>query len=110
MYEASLRFSTNLTYMPTPDVQQENIIPQQEKGILDSGATHLYIAPSTPYGPPDTSDVIISVGTENGQGENLSEKATLPTLQLAAYFPTKGYIMLSFTNTIIGVGTICDAD
>ena len=29
---------------------------------------------------------------------------------MAADFPTTGYIMPSFTNTIIGVGPICDAD
>ena len=33
---------------------------------------------------------------------------TIP--QLATHFPTKGYIMPSFTNTLIGVGPICDED
>ena len=30
--------------------------------------------------------------------------------QLAAEFPTAGYIMPSFTSTLIGVGPIYDAD
>ena len=34
----------------------------------------------------------------------------LPIPQLAADLPTTGYIMPSFTNTIIGIGPICDAD
>ena len=45
VYEASLRYS------PT---QQENIFPQHHTGIVDSGATHLYIAPSAPHGQSDT--------------------------------------------------------
>ena len=45
----------------------------------------------------------------NGQVENSSAKATLPIPQLAAEFPTTGYIMPSFTNTLVGVGPICDA-
>ena len=109
-YEAILSFSPTLAYMPTPDAQQEHILPQQEMGIVDSGATHLYTAPSAPHGPPDTSAATISVGTENGQVENSSAKAILSIPQLAADFPTTGYSMPSFTNTLVGVGTICDAD
>ena len=30
--------------------------------------------------------------------------------KLAADFPTTGYIMTTFTNTLIGVGPICDAN
>ena len=56
--------------MPTPDDQQEHILPQQNIGIVDSVATHLYIAPSAPHGPPDTSSETISVGKANGQVEN----------------------------------------
>ena len=67
LYEASLICSPTLNYIPTPDAPW--IIPQQDTGIVDSGATHLYIAPSAPHGPPDTSDATISVGTENGQVE-----------------------------------------
>ena len=36
--------------------------------------------------------------------------ATLPIPQVKADLPTKGYIMPTFTNTLIGVGPICDAD
>ena len=67
MYEDSLSCSPTLMYMPTPDEQQEHIIPKQHTGILDSGTTHLYIAPSAPHDPPNTSAATISVGTANGQ-------------------------------------------
>ena len=77
---------------------------------MDSDTNHLYIAPSAPHGPPDTSAATISVGKANGQVENSLEKATLPIPQLAADLTTTGYIMPSFTNTIVGVGPICDAD
>ena len=36
--------------------------------------------------------------------------ASLPIPQVAADFPNTGYIMPSFTNTLVGVGPICDAD
>ena len=58
MYEASLSCS------PT---QQGNILPQHHTGIVDSGATHLYIAPSKPHGHPNTKTTPITVGTANGQ-------------------------------------------
>ena len=76
----------------------------------DSNTTHLYIAPSAPHGPPDTSAAKISVGTANEQVEKSSAKSTLPIPQLATDFPTTGYTMPSFTNTLIGVGPIFDAD
>ena len=82
MHEASLSCSPTLTYIPNPDEQQEHILPRQHTGILDSGATHLYIAPSVPHGQPDTSPATISVGTANGQVEKSSAKATLPIPQL----------------------------
>ena len=58
----------------------------------------------------DTTGKHIRVGTANGQVANSTTMATLPIPQVKAYFPTKGYIMPTFTNTLIGVGPICDAD
>ena len=110
MYEASLSYSPTQTYMPTQYKEKENTLPQQHKGIVDSGATQLYIVPTAPHGPLDTSAATIKVGTANVQVETSAAKATLPIPQLAADFPTMGYIMPSFTNKIIGVGTICDAN
>ena len=107
LYEASLSYSLTLSYIPTPDAPI--ILPQQDTGIVDSGATHLYIAPSAPHGLPDTSASKISVGTENGQVEKLSTTAILKITQLKSDFPTTGYIIPSFTNTLVGVGPICDA-
>ena len=77
---------------------------------MDSGATHIYIAPNTPYEKMDTTGKIIRVGTSNGKVANSTAIAILPIPQVNAYFPTKGYIMPTFTNTLIGVGTICDAN
>ena len=90
--------------MPTQYEQKENILPQQHTAIVDSGS------PTAPHGPLDTSAAIIKVGTANGQVETSAAKATLPIPQLSADFPTKGYIMASFTNTIIGVGPIFDVN
>ena len=90
MYEDNLRFSPTVTYMPTPDEQQEHILPQQHTCIVDSGATHLCIDPYTPHVLLDTSAATISVGTENGQVKNSSATATLPIPQLSEYLPTTG--------------------
>ena len=110
LYEANLSCSPTITYIPTPDAQQEHILPQQDTGIVDSGATHLYISPSAPHGPPESRAAKISLGTANGQVENSSAKATLPIPQLASDFHTMEYIMPYFTNTLVGVGPICDSD
>ena len=76
---------------------------------MDSVSTHIYIAPNAPHGPLDTSADTIKVGTANGKVSTCAAKSTLPIPQLAADFPTMGYIMPYFINTLIGVGPICDA-
>ena len=65
MYEASLICSpTRTTYISE---EKEHSLPPDQTGFVDSGATHLYIAPNAPHGPPDTSASRIRVGTANGQ-------------------------------------------
>ena len=77
---------------------------------MDSGKKHIYTAPNAPYEKMDTTEKKIIVGTENGQvaSSTATATATLSIPQLNAEFPTKGYIMPTFTNTLIGVGPICD--
>ena len=101
MYEASLSCS------PT---QHGNSLPQHHTGIVDSGATHIYIAPSAPHVHPNTKAIPITVGTASGKMVKSTAIDTLSLPQPASDFPTTGYIMPSFTNILIGVGPICDAD
>ena len=96
--------------MPKIYEVNENSLPQQHTVIVDSGETHLYIARNAPHGLLDTSLPTIHVGTCNGQVAKTAAKATLPIPHLAADFPITGYIMLAFTNTLIGVGPICDVN
>ena len=77
---------------------------------MDSGATHIYIAPNASYEKMDTTGKQIRVGTENVQIASSTAMATLPIPQVNADFPTKGSIMPTFTNTLIGVGPIFDAN
>ena len=108
MYEASLScIPTRKTYVSEGN---ENSLTPEQTGIVDSGATHLYIAPNAPYGQLDTTASKIRVGTATGQVELSTAKATLPIPQLAANFPTTRYIMPTFTNTLIDVGPIFDAN
>ena len=83
MYEASLICSTTQKYMPTLYEEKENILPQHHTGIVDSGATHLYIVPNAPHGPLDTSAATIKVVTANGQVATSAAKANLSTPKLA---------------------------
>ena len=73
MYEASL------SCIPT---QQENILPQHHTGIVDSEATHLYIAPSAPHSQPDTKATTITVGMANGKMVKSAATDTLIIPQL----------------------------
>ena len=108
IYEASLSCSTTTkSYVSN---RKENRLPPDKTGIVDSGSTHMYIAPNAPYGKMNTREKQIRVGTVNGQVASSIATATLPISQLNADFPTKGYIMPTFTNTLIGVGPICDAN
>ena len=58
----------------------------------------------------DNTGKQIRVGTANVQVASSIAMATLPIPPVNADFPTKGYIMPTFTNTLIGVGPICDAN
>ena len=108
LYEASLRCIPTLSYILTP--YSPRILPQQDRGIVESGATQLYISPSAPHVPPDTSASKISVVTADRRVEKLPATAILPIPQLASYFPTTVFIIPSFANTLVGVRIICDAD
>ena len=57
-----------------------------------------------------TTEKRIRVGTANVEVAISIAAATLPIPQINADFPTKGYIMPTFTNTLIGVAPICDAN
>ena len=70
----------------------------------------MYIASNAPYEKMDTTEKQIRIGPENVQVAIPTATNTLSTPQLNADFPTKGYIMHTFTNTLIGVGPICDAN
>ena len=86
--------------------KQTSTYHQKKTEIVDSGATHIYIAPNALYVKMDTTGKQIRVDTANGQVLNSTAIATLPIPQVNADFPTKGYIMPNFKNTLIGVGLI----
>ena len=65
LYESRSKWSPTPSYIHNPDSQR--IFPQKYTGIVDSGATHLHLAPSAPHDPPNTSTSQISVVKSNGQ-------------------------------------------
>ena len=84
-------------------------LPKVYTGIAYTGASHLYIAPHAPHGPINTKARKIHVGTANGQVVPSSATATLPMPQQGHNIPCEGHIMPTFTNTLVGIGPICDA-
>ena len=75
-YEASLSCSpTNNEYVSN---KTDKHLPPEQTGIVDSGATHIYIAPNAPYEKMDTTGKHIRVGTDNGQAANYTSMDTLP--------------------------------
>ena len=96
-YEASLSCSpTNKAHVA--DKTPLKHLPPEQTGILDSGATHIYIAPNTPYEKIDATKKNIRVGTANGQVANSTAMAKLPIPKLKSDFPKKGCIMPTFTK------------
>ena len=87
-YEASLSCSpTNKAHVA--DNTPPTHLPPEQTGILDSGATHIYIAPNAPYEKMDATRKKIRVGTANGQVANSTAMATLPIPQVKNRFPNK---------------------
>ena len=108
-YEASLRCSPTNNNSYVSNKIDKHLLPEKT-GIVDSGATHMYIAPNAPYEKMDTTGKQIRVGTANGQVASSTVTVTLSIPQVNEDFPTKGYIMPTFTNTLIEAGPICDAN
>ena len=46
------------------------------------------------------------LGTENGQLVRSSAMEFLPITQTDHYFPTNGYVIPSFANTLVGIGPL----
>ena len=113
-HKDNLKYEASLSCSPTDNSYVSNKIdkhlPPEKTGIVDSGATHMYIAPNAPYEKMDKTEKPIRVGTSNGQVASSTATATPSIPQVNADFPTNGYIMRTFTNTLIGVGPICDAN
>ena len=97
----------NPTIKPTtkPTVNWYYLSPN-ETGVVDSGTSHIYISPSAPHGPPDTTTLTVRVGTPNGQVQRSSVADSIPIPQLKNDFHNTGHIMPNFTNTLIAVGPI----
>ena len=108
MYGASLSCSpTRKIYILE---ENENSLPPEKTGIVDSSATNLYIAPNPPHDTLYTSASRIRVGTTTGKVAISTAKEPMPILELAEDLPTTGYIIPTFTNTLIGIGPIYDTN
>ena len=88
-YEASLSCSpTNKAHIA--DKTPPKHLPPEQTVILDSGATHIYIAPNAPYEKMDATRKNIRVGTANRQVANSTAMATLPIPQEKTDFQQEG--------------------
>ena len=85
------------------------LLTHDQTDISETGTTHIYIAPSALFVDANPSAPKITVVTANGQLVRSSATASIPITQVGLDFPTKGYIMSSFANNLIGIGPLCDA-
>ena len=77
MYEDSLIYSpTTKSYVSN---RKENRLPPYKTGIVDSGATRMYIVPNAPYGKMKTIEKQIIVGTANGQVAAQQQRPRYPS-------------------------------
>ena len=79
-----------------------------QTGIANTSATHIYIAPSTSYVDADPSAPKIRVGTANFQLVRSCATSSLPIPQVGHDFPTKGYVIPSFANNLVGICPLYD--
>ena len=79
-----------------------------DTGVLESGASNIYISPSASHGPSNTTTTTVRIGTATGQVQLSLATASPPIPHLENHFPTTGHIMQNFTDTLIGVGPICN--
>ena len=77
--------------------------------VADSGATSIYFAKDAPVTDIDPSSPTIVVGTATGQQQTSSATAKHRIPHLPEEFPRTGHIMPSFSQTLVGIGPICDA-
>ena len=78
---------------PKPSVTTPTSLPTSHMGIVDSGASYLYIAPKYPFRNSNPTVPKVCVGTVNSHIEKLSAIANLPITQMIKEFPTNGHIM-----------------
>ena len=81
-------------------------VPLSQTAIVDSGATHIYIAPQAPTTNTNPMASTITVGVANGHVEQSAATADLTLPIRGNNFPTKGYTMPSFKHTLVCLGPI----
>ena len=98
------------SYSPTITNRRTNSTSIQATGIVDSGATEIYICADASMVNIDRAAPKVTVGTATGQTQLSTGTGKLNLPKLPADFPVTGHIMPGFRHTLIGVGPLCDAD
>ena len=106
----SLQLSRTLPAIPPPITYAEAVVANTSTAVVDSSASNIYFAKDAAICNFDSSTPKVNVGTATGQVQRSTWTAELNLPSLPANFPTKGHIMPSFKNTLLGIGKICDAD
>ena len=85
------------------------LLPLIDTAIVDSGSRGVYLDKGAPFTNINPSDSTICVGTATGQVQQSAALCTLalPQLPTAVY---KGHILSIWMHSLVGVGTICDAN
>ena len=106
-YEASLSCSPiTKSYVSN---RTDKHLPLDKTGIVDSGATQMYIAPNVPYEIMDTKEKNQSRHSKWTSSKlHRNGRATHPTIEFR--LPNKSLHYAYLKKTLIGVGPICDAN
>ena len=105
----------NLTLPNSSKVQanhtrQQHVLPKKSTGIFGSGATNICFAAYSPVVNIDRAAPKVTVGTATGQTQKYTGTGNLALPHLPSGFPIKGHLMPCLYHTLIGVGSLCDAD
>ena len=99
----------NSNFSPTLDKHLHSSPDIPSTGIVDSGATDIYLAADASIVNIDLSVPTVKVGTATGKTQQFTGTGDLNLPHLPSGFPVTGHIITGLRHTLIGVGPLCDA-
>jgi hypothetical protein len=93
----------------SPPIFNPSNLPVNYTGTADTGASGIYFTKHAPVNHGNTSAPSIRVGTADGTITPSSASAQLKLMNLPPS-ARQGYVMPSFTRTLVGIAPLCKAN